>query len=169
MLLSRQVARVMVLGVLAGCGGATSEGASTSSGGAAPGGGGDRACTEIGCANAFELQFAYRERGAYLFELDVDGASVVCKATIPLAKDGARACSSEAAQLGLVGSMLPESQQSIGGLTFFTLPRTVKLRASRDGAPLVDTTLTPTYRVTPGPNGPGCEPKECRSATATLP
>ena len=163
---------LVVLGASFGCGGATTDGASTSSSSSSSSsganGGGGRSCTEIGCANGFVLAFSYRDRGAYVFDLEVDGAFVTCKATIPLARDSASACSSDAAQLGRVGSMLPESQQSIGGLTFFSMPRTVKIRASRDGTTLVDTTVTPTYVVTPGPNGPDCEPKECRSATVSL-
>lgn len=166
------LALLVLLGASLGCGGATTDGASStssSSSSSSSGGGGGRACTELGCANGFVLEFSYRDRGTYVFDLEVDGVPVTCKATVPLARDTASACSSSAAQLGLVGSMLPESQQSIGGLTFFGLPRTVKVRASRDGTTLVDTTVTPTYVVTPGPNGPGCEPKECRSAHASLP
>lgn len=170
MITSQRVA-LLVLGAALGCGGATTDGGSTSrsssSSGAANGGGG-RACTELGCANGFVLAFSYRDRGAYVFDLEVDGAIVTCKATIPLARDSASACSSGAAQLGLVGSMLPENQQSIGGLTFMTLPTKVKVRASRDGTSLVDTTFTPAYVVTPGPNGPDCEPRECRSASLPL-
>ena len=159
MVRSQLVVLLAILAASVGCGGA---------GNGNGNGGGARACTDIGCANGFVLEFSYRDRGAYVFELVVDGVSVTCNATIPLARDVTSACSSSAAQLGLVGSMLPESQQSIGGLTFFGLPTTVTVKASRDDTTLVDTIVTPTYLVTPGPNGPGCEPKECRSATVSL-
>ena len=67
----------------------------------------------MGCANAFELQFAYRERGAYMFELDV-----ACLA---------------------------------------------RRRSARGHDPHAELSRDPR------PQRPGCEPKECRSATATLP
>ena len=183
MLRSQLVVLLVILGAAVACGGATTEGpsSSSSSGGSGTSGsggtsgtsgavnGGGVACTDIGCANGFALEFSYRDRGAYVFDLTVDGVFVTCKATIPLARDSASACSSNAAQLGLVGSMLPESEQSIGGLMFFSAPKTVTVKASRDGTTLVDTTVTPTYVVTPGPNGPDCDPKECKSAKLVLP
>jgi hypothetical protein len=155
-------------GGTSGGAGASSSGAPGSSGGGGVSSGGV-ACTDIGCSNGLQVDFTYRDRGSYLFEIEVDGVTVYCKASIPLPRGYTNACSSSAAQLGLVGSMLPESQQSIGGLMFGTSPSKVRIQAQRDGVILADTTMTPSYTVTPGPNGPGCEPKECRFGKASLP
>ena len=72
--------------------------------------------------------------------------------------------------LTLSGSALPPEQQSIGGLKLLsTTAKTVTIRATRDGALLGEKTIAVDYKVSPGPNGPECEPKECRSARSTFP
>jgi hypothetical protein len=71
--------------------------------------------------------------------------------------------------LSRVGSALPASEQSIGGLILLsTTARTVMVRATRDGALIGEKTIELAWTVRPGPNGPDCEPKECRSAVATF-
>jgi len=163
-MLRSSVVLLVVAAVTLACGGATESSSSSSSGSSS-----GHVCTDIGCQNGFQLDFSYRERGAYVFDLEVDGVAVVCKASLPLLSVAVPACTADVAQLGLVGSRLPESQQSIGGLLFATSPRRVKIRVQRDAKVLVETTLEPVYTVTPGPNGPDCDPKECKSAKASLP
>ena len=42
------------------------------------------------------------------------------------------------------------------------------VRMTRDGALIAEDTFTLDYEVTPGPNGPDCDPPECRFAEHTL-
>lgn len=130
-----------------------------------------KACTEVGCENGVRVSFSFRERGEYVFEVVVDGESTICRATLPLPRDFFEPCNRRDVLLGLVGSQLPPEEQSIGGLI---LPaaldaRSIAIRATRDGELIGEKTFAPSYTVTPGPNGPDCEPKECRLATATFP
>ncbi len=155
-----------ILGLLAlvlGCGGRSGSPlpGSSSSGGA---------CSEIGCANGAQIDFSYRERGAYVVEVDVDGTRTTCKATLPLPRDFFTACDREGVLLMLVGSMLPPDQQSIGGLEVqSTTAKVIAVRVTRDGQELARATFDPVPWVTsPGPNGPSCEPKTCTEARLTL-
>lgn len=151
---------------LAACGGTTTA-QPGSSGGASSGG---RPCTEIGCDNGVRVDFTFREPGAYVFDVTVDGAHVTCKATLPLPRQPPDACDRADVMLGLVGSMLPADQQSISGLIFTsTTAGSISVRATRDGTALGDKTFAPPYVTSPGPNGPGCEPDECKAARVTFP
>lgn len=163
---------VATLALASACGGTTtqqpgSSGASGSSGNAS---GGGRACTEIGCENGVRVDFSYRDAGTYVFDVTVDGTNVTCKATLPLPKQPPTACDRADVLLGLVGSMLPADQQSIGGLIFLsTTANSIHIRATRDGAALGEKTFAPPYVTAPGPNGPGCEPHECKLAKVSFP
>ncbi|MBX3207790.1 MAG: hypothetical protein KF764_22275 [Labilithrix sp.] len=139
----------------------------SSPGSSVPGG---RACTDIGCDNGVKVDFTFREAGQYVFEVTVDGEKTVCRASLPLESSFSNPCDRTDVLLGLVGSALPPAQQSIGGLTLTTTTAgSVTIRATRDGALLGEKTIRIAYDVTPGPNGPDCEPKECKSAKATFP
>lgn len=130
-----------------------------------------KSCTEIGCENGVRIDFTFRDRGTYVFDVTVDGTTTRCRATLPLARGVSQACDRSEVFLGLVGSELPPEQQSIGGLTLpaATNASSITVKATRDGNPIGEKTFAPAYRVTPGPNGPDCEPKECKLATATFP
>lgn len=166
---------------MSACGGATeptigsssgSSGSSGASGGASSSSGasGGQGCTALGCVNAATVDFSFREQGTYLFEVTVAGAQVFCKATIPLPKDAFDACDHpEMVLLTLSGSQLSVDRQSIGGMTFPQMPARARIRAERDGVLLGDKSIEFVYQTTPGPNGPNCEPKECKQAQATFP
>ena len=127
-------------------------------------------CTDMGCAQSARIDFTFTEPGAYVFEVTVDGAKATCRATLPLPRGPSAPCDRDEVLLGLVGSELPADQQSISGLILqTTTAKTVAIRATRDGALIGEKTIELAYTVTPGPNGPGCEPKECRAARATFP
>jgi len=125
----------------------------------------------MGCQNGVDIAFHYTQQGAYLFELVVDGVPVTCKAQIPLSRDqSGSACTQDGIYLGLSGSMLPVASQSIGGITLSTVAaKEITLSAERDGVPLGKSHYTVTYDVRPGPNGPACEPAECRLAKLSFP
>lgn len=123
----------------------------------------------MGCVEGVLLDFSYRDKGSYFFDVKVDDVVVTCKATLPLAKDPPLACDRPEAQLGVVGSMLPETGQSIGGLTFPSTTATkITVRVMRDGVELANQTFSPSYTTSAGPNGPGCEPSSCTLAKETL-
>ena len=149
----------------AGASSSGSSGASSSSGSAA-GSSGASACTALGCGQSgVEIDFSYKQAGTYVFEVTTDDTKATCKATLPLPRQPPTACDRPNVLLTLVGSMLPPDQQSIGGLRILTDSATrVTIRGTRDGTVLGEKTFAPEYVVTPGPNGPGCEPAECRYA-----
>lgn len=130
---------------------------------------GSKTCTLVGCEQNAKIDFSFRERGEYVFDVTVDGVKSTCRATLPLT-GATQPCDRSDVMLTLVGSALPPDQQSIGGLTLqTTTAKTVVIRATRDGALIGEKTIELSYTVTPGPNGPDCEPKECRQASATFP
>lgn len=146
-------------------------GAASSSGASSSGGGGSsgRGCTEIGCNSNLTIEFSYRDQGTYEVQLLLDGTAVFCKTTIPLPKGNTTPCSRSDVLLGLSGSELPVAQQSVGPLIVTSFPTKVEMTVMRDGAPLGNRTYEVQYKVTPGPNGPGCEPLECKSAQVSFP
>jgi hypothetical protein len=166
------------------CGGATapipdpgaSSGSAGSSGGSSGGGssggassGGARSCTEIGCANGFDIQFSYNTPGSYIVDVKLDGDLVHCAATIPLRGSGTP-CDRSDVLLTTVGSALPVAQQSIGGVHLTnTSAKRVSIQVQRDGKMLASGSWDPIPYVTrPGPNGPGCPPETCTSGSVVL-
>lgn len=132
---------------------------------------GQRSCTELGCENGVNVDFVLRDRGSYVFVVDVDGSKTTCRATLPLPKGAFDACDKDEVFLGLVGSQLPADQQSIDGLKLpaATNATSITIEATRDGISVGAKTFNPAYDVRPGPNGPDCEPKECKLARTTFP
>jgi hypothetical protein len=130
-----------------------------------------RGCTELGCENGVNVDFTFRERGRYVFVATVDGATTTCRATLPLPKAFFEACDRSEVFLGLVGAQLPADQQSIEGLKLpaATNATSITVEATRDGISIGQKTFKPPYDVRPGPNGPDCEPKECKLAQTTFP
>ena len=131
--------------------------------------GSPQACTTMGCADGLKVDFSYNQKGNYLVVVTIDGVITTCKATLPLANPPPEACDRPGVYLTLVGSALPADQQSIGGV--FTAPSTAKhitVNVSRDGTVLGTIDKDITWVVTAGPNGPDCEPKQCRTAQMTL-
>lgn len=127
-----------------------------------------RSCTLVGCEQNAKVNFSFRDPGAYVFEVTVDGVKAICRETLPLSQS--TPCDRSDVLLARVGSALPANQQSIDGLILqTTTAKTVVVRVTRDGTLIGEKTIALSWTVTPGPNGPDCEPKECRSATATFP
>jgi hypothetical protein len=130
---------------------------------------GDRGCTALGCNDGVEVSFTFRDRGSYVFEVTVDTIKTTCRATLPLSSSPPNPCDREGIFLGLSGSALPPDQHAIVGLRIQSLTaKHLLMRVTRDGNAIATLDRTIDYAVTPGPNGPGCEPKECKSAKLTL-
>ena len=130
----------------------------------------DKVCTLMGCTNGLTiaLQASQWQTGTYQVELITDGRVVHCSATIPLPKgDPGQTCDASDVRLGLSGSELPVSSQSLSEIMFLeTQPKVVQVTIGRDSTQLATQTFTPSYR-TAQPNGPGCEPT-CRYAQVTM-
>lgn len=128
-----------------------------------------KACTTIGCVDGVRVDFSYKEKGSYLVEVTLDDVKTTCKATLPLTNPPPSPCDRDGVYLTLSGSALPADQHSIGGvLVTSTTAKHIVVRVTRDGTVLGTLDRTITWVVTPGPNGPECEPKECRSAQMSL-
>jgi hypothetical protein len=126
-------------------------------------------CTELGCNTGLQVSFVFKDRGAYVFELDLDGQKTTCRATLPLADPPPQPCDRDGVFLGLSGSKLPADQHTIDGLTIpTTTVRHLTVKVVRDGVQVATLDRDVTYQVTPGPNGPKCEPRECRAAQLAL-
>ncbi len=128
-----------------------------------------KSCTQMDCNNGVQVDFTLRDRGSYVFELTLDGVKTTCRATLPLPKTSPNPCDRDNIHLGLSGSQLAEDQHALTGLKIqFNTPGQLQLRVTRDGTAIATLDRTITYTTTPGPNGPGCEPDECKSAKLTL-
>jgi hypothetical protein len=126
--------------------------------------GGPRACTEKGCQDGFTIALASRSGawapGAYRFVIEADGATVTCDATLPLppceqAQPGR--CSAPEVELATGGCGLPPAQHDVSALELRSRPTSVSVTLTRDGVPLTNARLNPTYQEL-RPNGPGCGP-----------
>jgi len=130
-----------------------------------------KSCTELACLNGLQIDFQYREAGTYAVEVTVDGDKTTCNATLPLtaAPEPNEPCAAKGIYLTRSGSALAAPEQFIGGLHLSSTTATsLQIKVTRDGTLLEERSFTPQYTVTPGPNGPDCEPKECRAATFPL-
>ncbi|HVH45491.1 MAG TPA: hypothetical protein VM925_24225 [Labilithrix sp.] len=130
-----------------------------------------KSCTEVACNQGIDVSFQYREAGTYAVEVTVDGEKTTCTATLPLGTepDANDPCAAKGIYLTRSGSKLPASEQSVGGLHITSVTvKSLQVRVTRDGDVLGEATYTPEYVVTPGPNGPDCEPKECRFVSYDL-
>jgi len=154
------------VGVALGC----SPGRGGSAGGdAAPPTG--RACTQIGCQDGLVLRVlpaAAWPHGQYRFDIEHDGATVVCTGALPLPPCDRRAVICDAPEPTIVesGCALEPAAQAFGDVVFSTRPADVAVVVSRDGMIIGSGRWSPVYR-THQPNGPGCEPV-CTSATVDL-
>lgn len=127
-----------------------------------------KGCTLLGCNDGLTVDLqapAAWPAGTYRFELDADGATQTCEATIPLPPCDTQGiqCTGDHARVSVSGCALPPSAQGFGPITFWKGPSTAVVRIFKgDGTKIADGTFHPTYALS-RPNGPECEP-ECRSA-----
>lgn len=129
----------------------------------------DRACTAMGCVDGFHVEVTSSgawQPGAYVVTVVADGVTTTCSATFPLTASSRAECSGQGVQVGLSGSMLPATAQSISHVALTSAPKSVAVAITRDGVSIASRVYTPTYK-TSRPNGPDCEPT-CTSATDTL-
>lgn len=71
--------------------------------------------------------------------------------------------------LFLSGTALPPASQNLPGMHLMaTNARQVTINIQRDGMPVVNATLSPTYNMS-YPNGRECDINPCITASATVP
>ena len=125
-------------------------------------------CTDVGCDTeglTSTVQFSLSGPGAYRFDVVVDGVAVRCSAPLPL-REGEGGCDDGRVTLIQSGSMLPDDQQSLGPITVRGEGiRHIEVQAYRGQAPVGSAAFDVEHTESPGPNGPGCDPEVCRSAS----
>lgn len=130
-----------------------------------------RACTQIGCQDGLVVQVRPAEawpHGEYRFDIEHDGARVVCTGTLPLPPCELRALRCDAPQPSIVesGCALEPAAHAFGDVVFSTTPSTVAVVVRHDGKLVGSGRWSPVYQQSQ-PNGPGCEPV-CTNATVEL-
>lgn len=131
----------------------------------------ERACTEIGCQDGLlirVLSAAAWPHGQYRFDIEQDGARVVCTGTLPLPSCGVQAmvCDGPGPVITESGCALEPAAHAFGDVTFTTTPAEVAIVVTHDGKPVDAGRWHPAYQ-TIQPNGPGCEPI-CTNAMVEL-
>jgi len=131
-----------------------------------------QACTQIGCGAEFRVEFQRPAwtPGSYRVELEVDGDSLECIATLPLDCEAPPPCpGAPQLQLLLDGCALDPSQHRIAGLEFQggSAPKSIAVRVLQDDALLGEGAYTPVYTES-FPNGPDCGPACVQAESAAL-
>ena len=120
-------------------------------------------CTAIGCGTPYGVDFVATNgwsAGEYKITVDLDGTSIVCKATLPFnGCDGQDACNDPSTVLlGRSGCALDASQHQLTGLTLLNVqPEKMTVTVQRSDEVLGEGTWLPSFS-TSRPNGPNCEP-----------
>ena len=128
-----------------------------------PGCSSDRACTQIGCADAFVIRLTSAEpptAGRYEFRLVIDGRAVTCSVTLPAASE-TNACAEGTGVALSVGAA-----NSLGSLRIEGSPTRVDARVTQGDKTVASRAFVPSYRES-RPNGADCPPV-CRSADDSL-
>lgn len=131
-------------------------------------------CTLAGCDDGVDVQTNFATPGAYSFEVTVDGLKTTCAAKLPFDTAKLPECTPQNDVWVLLGSLdEPADASHVYTLRSVRIHKTnvksVTLKATRDGSLLGEITFAPDYQVTPGPNGPNCDPKSCLLATKVFP
>jgi hypothetical protein len=125
---------------------------------------GGKSCTEVACNEGVDVQARFADSGSYVITVNVDGVVTTCKVELPSGQP-ADACGTDSVVIDRLGQ-----PGTINGIKIAkTNASSIAIHVTKDGTTMGDKTITPSYRVSPGPNGPDCDPKECRLATAAFP
>lgn len=132
---------------------------------AAPVGACSRVCTAVSCGPASVLVLFKKQRklGQYLVEVTVDGERSQC--SVEALTIGTKQGECDASYLILLAGS--DGLRSLGIAR--SNAETVTIVVRWNGVFQQEQTFTPNYVVTrPGPNGPGCDPESCTSASHEL-
>ena len=130
-----------------------------------------QACNEMGCADGLVISLspdAGWAPGQYRFTIVTDGETTVCEGALPLppCEQPALRCTGSAAIIGESGCAIDPAAHGFSDIQISSKPKSVTLTIERDGQPIANQTLTPTYQRSQ-PNGPGCPPV-CDNAHAQV-
>jgi hypothetical protein len=129
-------------------------------------------CTLLACLSGVRVTSTFKQAGAYVFDVTVDGEKTTCRASLPLpptAPTPTPPCDRSGVRLVLSGSALAPSEHSINGLELdTTTARSITIRATRDDRSIGESTVAPAYVLSPPPNGPDCG-EGCLLATYSFP
>jgi hypothetical protein len=122
-------------------------------------------CTQIGCSDGLAVAFVPSsgwKPGHYKFEVNVDNELTLCEGNLPHASCDVPSltCSPTSGRVAIIesGCSLPPAQHGFSGMAVAGPPaKFVSIRATLDGAGLVDTQFVPAYQSVQ-PNGPSCPP-----------
>lgn len=128
-------------------------------------------CTQIGCVDGITISISpdYQWKpGIYAFNFTIDGKSIKCKGTLPLAScEGHNlTCDGEGVLITESGCALPPDAHGFGDIMLESSGSSLALNISRDGQSIAHGNWRVQYN-TSQPNGAGCGPI-CRQATVTL-
>lgn len=118
------------------------------------------ACGELACENGVHVPMPFwKTRVERFIQVTVDGQVSACRAP----PDGAWVCSGPLVMFSL-------TEQLVWELFLPTATaKVISIRVTEDGTEIGNKTFQPKYQLSPGPNGPKCEPKQCYVATETFP
>lgn len=121
-----------------------------------------RACTLIGCSDSLSFVLpADAPPGEWTIELDADGMSWTCTATLPLATPADAGCS------GFDVVPVIDAAGTFRGIRLEWAPDMVTARLFHDGELLDEVSQAPDYAQN-YPNGKDCDLWPCRNASVQL-
>lgn len=129
------------------------------------------ACPAIACVDGLTLDVPPERAwpaGAYVFTLNMDGKSMVCRGSLPFkgCDDPGLVCDGEGAMITQSGCALPPETHGFGSISIAAGSAQVGVKIEHNGGVLLDKNYTPAYRETSlGP--PACNIR-CRQATLPL-
>ena len=130
-----------------------------------------RACTEMACEQGLHVNFNGDPwpAGTYKITIMADDKKIICMTSLPFRNcNGASRCNDPSVQIGESGCALPLDQHTISGFSMPVVPQKLTVHV----ADRFDNTFTAAATIdrscTKGPNGPGCEPKQCCGKTIDI-
>ena len=131
----------------------------------------EKACTEMWCQEGLTLHFdgGAWPAGDYTFTVTMDGATTVCKGSLPFKScDGSVTCDNDALKIGESGCAMPADTHSFYGVLSQKTPKQLSVNITRNdgksfsyGSEVKGTCFYP--------NGPTCDARQCCSAVVTTP
>lgn len=125
-----------------------------------------RACTEMWCAEGFELALTGSAwpTGKYTFEIDADGKKAVCQSALPFTGcSGQTICDVQGVTIGESGCALSPDSHSFHSVIMPEIPAHISMKITHESGRTFDFSSA-VEKSCSYPNGEGCDPKQCCSA-----
>jgi hypothetical protein len=130
-----------------------------------------RPCTMMWCQEGLTVHFengGAMPPGKYEFEINADGKTTTCKASLPFKNCARRArCSGKGVTLMESGCALPPDQHFFRGLMMNTIPQHIYMRIRHESGRQFKF-ASATDRRCSYPNGPQCDKKQCCSSQMSV-